>query len=545
MFCSKAIKSLLPAAVLVSAITPVMAQEVSLGLPSAVQSSDEPVTVDPGAIRDDRSFDSQIGSTSLDAPSVEAAGLQGAGALGLSEDMWGSTSGTRAVALVEDAKPTTLYTVNRLVRRALIAGATPPANSDGLLAARADALIRFGAAEEASSLAGAAGNDANDALRRTRANAALIVGRDEELCEQDVLDPDATLGPDEDGFWSTLRAYCLAQTGDPLAGTAINAMAEMGAVDTIDAPLLEALVDETLIDYVPVPHASMLTPIRIAMLRSLGRANQPVVQSAPLPMIAGLFALESTGSKGALIAAERLEAVGAIETKTLRELYVSLASGVDGPIGARAKAVQDAQKSPDATAIGNALIAVARTSGAGGFAQLGRVMAPAAARLPSSAAANLGTLSYAIRDAMLLGGEVRPARAWSDAQGAKSPAEEADVAAVMAIADANWSEPWQRAYGNALRERTRSGDEHARRALAALAGFDIALRPNLPAEGYLKTAQDGNTAETVLAAAAAIGAEDPTTARTLDTMIRALRAIGLADDARAIAIETMLTERWR
>ncbi len=545
MFCSKAISRFLPAAFVAAVTFPVAAQEVVLGLPSAVQSSDEPVTVDPGAIRDDRSFDEGIGSTSLDAPSVEAAGLQGAGALGLSEDMWRGTSGTRAVALVSDAKPTTLYTVNRLVRRALIAGATPPEDANGLLAARAQALVRFGAAEEASSLVGAAGKDIDPALSRTRAEAALIVGRDEVLCERDILDPAVPLGPDEDGFWSTLRAYCLAQTGDPLAGTAISAMVELGSVDTIDAPLLEAMVDETLIDYVPVPHASLLTPLRIAMLRSLGRANQPFVQSAPLPMIAGLFALESTGSKGALIAAERLEAVGAIETDTLRELYISLADDVDGTTGILAKTVRDTAKSPNAKAIGDALIAVARKSGAGGFAQRGRVFAPAASRLPTSSAAGMGTVAYAIRDAMLLGGYVRQARAWSDVQGPKSPAEEADVAAVMAIADANWPGTWQREWGNALRERTRGGDEHARRALAALAGFDIALRPNLPVEGYLKTAQDGKVAETVLAAAGAIGAENPSTARTLDTLIRALRAIGLGDDARAIAIETMLTERWR
>jgi hypothetical protein len=392
---------------------------------------------------------------------------------------------------------------------------------------------------------GAAGKDLDPALRRTRAEAALIVGRDEVLCERDILDPAVPLGPDEDGFWSTLRAYCLAQTGDPLAGTAISAMVELGSVDTIDAPLLEALVDETLIDFVPVPHASLLTPLRIAMLRSLGRANQPFVQSAPLPMIAGLFALESTGSKGALIAAERLEAVGAIKTDTLRELYVSLADDVDGAMGTRAKMVRDTDKTPDAKAIGNALIGVARKSGAGGFAQLGRVVAPAAARLPTSDAVGMGTMAYAIRDAMLLGGYVPQARAWSDAQGPKSPAEEADVAAVMAIADVAWPGTWQRAWGDALRQRTRSGDEHARRALGALAGFDIALRPNLPVEGYLKTAEDGKTAETVLSAAAAIGAENPPTARTLDTFIRAMRAIGLGEDARAIAIEAMLTERWR
>ncbi len=546
MFCSKVIKPLIfiPIAMLAGA-APAIAQEVLLGQPNALSDPDEPITIAPTDGYSVGGFDAGIDSTSLDAPSVEAAGLAGAGSLGLSDGMWGATTGPRAIALIDAAQPTQLYTVNRLVRRVLVAGATPPENSDGLLASRARALTRFGAAEEAASLAGAAGRDPGIELRRARAEAALIVGRDETLCEKDVLGSDPPTATKGDSFWPSLRAYCLVQTGDPLAAVAVNAMVEMGSVEPTDAPLLEALVDESLIDYVAVPHASMLTPLRIAMLRSMGRANRPAIESAPLPMIAGLFALESTGADGALIAAERLEAVGAIETLILREMYVSFADGVDGPLGERAKAVKDAAESPDATAIGDALIAAAQSGGTGGFSQLARVLAPAAARIPVNEADTLGATGYALRDAMLLGGFVTEAGAWSDAQGTKTLPEEADIAAVMAIADPNRATGWNRDHGDTLRLRTRSGDEHARRALASLAGFEIALRPNLPDEGFLKAARDGKTAETVLWSAAEIGKESPPTARTLDTLIRALREIGLGEEARAIAIEAMITERWR
>ena len=546
MFCSKVIKPLIfiPFAIVVGA-TPVIAQEILLGQPNAASDPDEPITIAPSDGYSVGGFGDGIDSTSLDAPSVEAAGLAGAGSLGLSDGMWGATTGPRAITLIDAAEPTRLYTVNRLVRRVLVAGATPPEKSDGLLASRARALTRFGAAEEAASLAGAAGRDPDIDLRRAGAEAALIVGRDEVLCEQDVLGSNPPKGTTGDKFWPSLRAYCLARSGDPLASVAVNAMVELGSVEPTDAPLLEALVDESLIDYVPVPHASMLTPLRIAMLRSLGRANRPAIESAPLPMIAGLFALESTGAEGALIAAERLEAVGAIETVILREMYVSFADGVDGPMGVRAKAVKDADETPDAAAIGNALIAAGQSGGKGGFSQLARVMAPAAARLPVSDAGSLGAAGYALRDAMLLGGFVAEAGAWSDAQGTNTEAERADIAAVMAIADANRATAWQRSFGDTLRQRTRSGDEHARRALASLAGFEIALRPAIPEEGFLKAAREGRTAETVLWSAAEIGKESPPTARTLDTMIRALREIGLDKEARAIAIEAMISERWR
>lgn len=550
MSCFKATRSLLPLSlVLCFGAPPAVGQDVLLGQPSAIGDSDEPVTVSPTEGYDigETGFGAAIGSTSLDAPSMEAAGLAGAESLGLTEGMWSTTTGAQAIALIDAAVPGPLYTVNRLVRRVLVAGATPPEGSDGLLAARARALIRFGAAEEASSLAGAAGRSPGAALRRARAEAALIVGRDETLCEKDVLGADAPeqTGTDADRFWPALRAYCLARTGDPLAAVAVNAMVELGSVEPTDAPLLEALVDESLIDYVPIPHASMLTPLRIAMLRSIGRANKPAIESAPLPMIAGLFSLESTGAEGALIAAERLEAVGAIETKILREMYISFADDVSGTLGDRARAVRDADKTPDARAIGDALIARAGSAGRGGFAQLARVFAPMAMRIPSARAAEMNTVGYALRDAMLLGGFSKEAGAWSAAQTATTPEEVADVAAVMAVADAEWSARWQRGYGDTLRLRTRGGDEHARRALASLAGLGIALRPTLPDEGLLGTAREGKVAETVLSAATAIGAESPPTARMLDTVIRALREVGLEDEARMIAIEAMITERWR
>lgn len=548
MFCSRMTRfSWLIVATLGLGTGPALAQDTDLGQPGLAEDPNEPVTVAPSDNYETTGagFGEDIGSTSLDAPSVEAAGLAGAGALGLDDGMWGTTPGAQAIALIDAAQPTPLYSVNRLLRRVLVAGATPPDGSDGLLASRARALIRFGAAEEAASLAGAAGRDPGDTLRRARAEAALIVGRDEALCARDVLGADSQPTDDADRFWASLRAYCLARSGDPLASVAVNAMVELGRVDASDAPLLEALVDESLIDFVAVPHASSLTPLRIAMLRSLGRANRPAIESAPLPMIAGLFALESTGAGGALVAAERLEAVGAIETQILREMYVSFADGVEGALGTRAKAVKLAQNAPDGTAIGTVLVEAARSGEPGRFAQMARVLAPMAMRIPASEAAQLNTLSYALRDAMLLGGHVEEAGAWSQAQGTRTPEETADIAAVMAVADAGWSGNWQRAFGDTLRARTRGGDEHARRALAALAGLGVALRPNLPDEGYLKAAREGNAAEAVLAAAAELGTQTPPTARSLDTMIRAFTAVGLEQEARRIAIEAMISARWQ
>ena len=198
------------------------------------------------------------------------------------------------------------------------------------------------------------------ALKRVGAEADLIIGREDQLCKSGVADPDKTPKDDPDGFWATLRGYCLARSGDPLAAVAIAAMQEIGKVDPEDAALLEAIVDKDLAEYIPNPAAEKLTPLRIAMLRRLGRSVGLMADRAPLSMIAGLFALESTTPKGAVQAAERLEAAGSISTKTLVDLYIRHADALgDGALGQRAKAVRDALKAPDANRIGNLLLSTA------------------------------------------------------------------------------------------------------------------------------------------------------------------------------------------
>jgi len=114
----------------------VSAQESELGLPSTAASPDEPITVEPGeAIRDSRPVN----------------------LTGLPETMWQGTSAAKSLSAVDSAQPSDLWRVNALIRRALVTGAIPPDDADGLLASRAAALLRFGAAEEAASLAGVAG----------------------------------------------------------------------------------------------------------------------------------------------------------------------------------------------------------------------------------------------------------------------------------------------------------------------------------------------------------------------------------------------------
>lgn len=524
------------------------AQDTLLGAPSQQPMVDEPITVEPGqALNESISSDQpEIAGTAIETVSAEAAGLVGAQATGLPTNMWAGTSGPAALAAVDSAQPSELWRVNALLRRVLVSGAVPPEKADGLLARRAAALLRFGAAEEAASLAGVAGTAADPGLRRVGAEADLIIGRGDAICKSTAVLPENLPAQDPDGFWTTLRGYCLAKSGDPLAAVAIGAMREIGGVDPIDAELLEAIVDKGLRDYVTTPPADQLTPLRIAMLRALGRPVGELVDGAPLPMLAGLFALESTPARGAVLAAERLEAAGSISTETLVELYVLHADEIgDGPVGARARAVRDALKVNDAKAVGSVLLKSAEDGGVEAFTTRARALAPVAAKLPASAANGLGAEAYAIRDSLLLDGRIRAAGRWSDAQGPRSPLDTADTNALFAIADAAWPGIWQREWGDALRARAVEGDENARRALGALAGFEIGPGPELPSEGPLAAAREGRVAEAVFGIAAAMSAESPPSARSLDTMIRTLRAAGLDADARAIAIEVMLKARWR
>ena len=522
--------------------SPALAQQVPLGQPSAIPVADEPITVAPTpGLRAPDGFGVPIDGTSLDAPSAEAAGLLGTQALGLPADMWTGSTAADALAAVRGVEPTWLWRVNALLRRTLVAGALPPEGADGLLAERAAALLRFGAAEDAAKLTGAAGNIDADALRRASAEADLLIGREKEVCDRLAL----LKGEDVDGFLATLRGYCLARAGDPLAPVAVAAMRELGRVDPLDAELLEAIVDESLREYVATPPAQELTPIRIAMLRRLGRSVSTMADQAPLKMLAGLYALESTSPDAAVKAAERLEAAGSIPTRTLVELYALHVDDLNDPVlRERAATVSEMLEQPDARRIGAALLKAARERGPQAFARMARLLAPVAATLPASDAGGLGPEGYAIRDALLLSGKIAQAGRWSDAQGPKPPADEADSAALLAIADRNWPGGWRREWGDALRDRARQGDENARRALGALAGFGIGPGPELPSEGYLGAAREGRVAEAIFGVASALNAEKPPSARTLDTTIRALRDAGLEADARAVAIEAMLLGRW-
>ncbi len=522
-------------------------QESLLGAPSTQALPNEPITVEPGqAILDARPNEAGVAAAEIATATPEAAGLVAASRTGLPENMWQGTSGAAAIAAVDTAQPTPLWRVNALLRRALVSGAVPPENADGLLARRAAALMRFGAAESAASLAGVAGVAADLELRRVGAEADLIVGRGDMICKSPSILPDNLPKTDPDGFWTTLRGFCLAKSEDPLAGVAIAAMREVGGVDAMDAELLEAMIDPGLVEYVSVPAGNALTPLRIAMLRRLGRPVGELVEGAPLKTLAGLFALESTPARAAVIAAERLEAAGSISTRDLVDLYVAHADKLgDDAVGARAKSVRDAIKANTARDIGGFLMQTARVQGADTFTRMARAFAPIAATLPVSEASGLGAEGYAIRDALLLDGRIRAAGRWSDAQGPRSLVDTADTNALFAIADKDWPGVWQREWGDALRNRAREGDENARRALGALAGFAIGPGPELPSEGPLGAAREGRVGEAIFGIAAELREGVPPSARLLDVSVRTLRAAGLDSDARAIAIESMLKARWQ
>lgn len=530
------------------ATTPAMAQqEVLLGAPSTQAMPNEPITVEPGqAIIDARPITAGVAATEIATATPEAAGLVAASRTGLPEAMWQGTSGPAAIAAVDTAQPMGLWRVNALLRRALVSGAIPPDNAEGLLARRAAALMRFGAAESAASLAGVAGAAADPELRRVGAEADLIVGRGDMICKSPAIQPNNLPKSDPDGFWTTLRGFCLAKSEDPLAGVAIAAMREGGGVDAMDAELLEAMIDPGLIDFISIPSGEDLSPLRIAMLRRMGRPVGELVDGAPLKTLAGLFALESTPARAAVIAAERLEAAGSISTKDLVDLYVAHADelGTDA-VGSRAKSVRDAIKANNARDVGAFLVQTARVQGPDSFARMARALAPIAATFPVSEASGLGAEGYAIRDALLLDGRLRAASRWSEAQGPRSLVDTADTNALFAIADRDWPGTWQRDWGDALRTRAREGDENSRRVLGALAGFAIGPGPDLPSEGPLGAAREGRVAEAIFGVAAALREGVPPTARLLDVSVRTLREAGLDSDARAIAIESMLKARWQ
>jgi hypothetical protein len=249
---------------------------------------------------------------------------------GLPAGLWSGTDPAVADKLLATVRPTASRPLAGLVRRLLLSVATPPAAADGAAAAaaqgpslierRAQALWTLGRADDLASLLKSLPLPAiTPSLRRMRADAALLVGDSSTACAeaQPLAAASAT-----DPFPVELRVYCQFVAGQAAAaGLGIDVLREQGANDPVFFTLADALSGA-----VPLPKSGVApaTPLTMALAR-LAKADLPEPGPDTPPMVLRSIALVAGAPLDIRLAAgERAEAIGALDTETLRRLYASV-----------------------------------------------------------------------------------------------------------------------------------------------------------------------------------------------------------------------------
>ncbi|MDD2866955.1 hypothetical protein [Neomegalonema sp.] len=481
----------------------------------------------------------------LAAPSAEGAGLAGAFELGLPQDMWRGSDPDAAEEALKGLRPTPYQAANGVLQRFLVATAPPPPGAEGVAALRARALLDLGAPDAAARLADLARSAKDPAAERAGAEAALIAGRDAVYCSvaHNAVES-AARTQDLDGFWIGMRAYCLAREGNPMAAVAVSAMRERGRLDPLTAQLIEAVLDKGMKPFVQLPPADGLDPLRLAALRLL-EIPPPAegARIAPLALLPAYLASPSAEPEAKIVAAERLEAAGAVSTSELVAAYERYGVQPGGGAFARARAVlAAAQGVLDPGAVAEALVRASRDAGPQGFASLARSFAPF---LASAAPGSMPPeLAFAARDSLLMAGDAEAARRWTPFLPSATPVERADAAALLLLTDPAPQPPLSPEDRAALETRAREGDRSTRLILMALEGLDPNGRIG-PAAPYVQAAHAGRQAEASLGALKALAAEGADLRpETLAQVMRALSLSGLGADARRIAAEAALLTRW-
>ncbi|HIJ63450.1 MAG TPA: hypothetical protein HPQ04_12225, partial [Rhodospirillaceae bacterium] len=254
----------------------------------------------------------------LGAPDPSAVGLLDSGHGGFPAELWaGSSIATirKAVTLLPAPQP--WRSLLQLERRLLlsIAQVPPaPAGEEPLVKLRADRLWALGDLDDLTALLKVIPSPATTpALRRLQAETALLLGDNGTACDQAAA-LRTTAG--DDPFAAKLQVYCLFAGGkgreaglgvDLLRDQKVNDPPFFAAADTL------AGIGAGHLDSRTAPSPLVLAMARLAKLpaaETTGPADPPQLR-----------AMAGWPGDAQLAQAERAEAIGALKTEALREIY--------------------------------------------------------------------------------------------------------------------------------------------------------------------------------------------------------------------------------
>ncbi len=515
---------------------------------------------------------------SLAAPDFNAVGVLDERRGGLGIDMWSGSMRPLVQKLLPSLPATTpSRTMRAMMRKLLLSTAAVPEGEaplgPSLLAQRVERLWAMGDVEGMLALIDAAPRAGETTrLLRHRIDGLLLEGRHEAACADIAA---ARRGEDADGYLAKVEAFCHAVAGRVAeAGLMASWLRERGHIDPAFYATLEVLLG------VPGPELETLPQPRPLHLAMLKEAKRPLPIDAALgndPAVLRAVALSVNAPLDTrLLAAEKAEGVGALDTEVLRQLYAgttlkeneaerSLDDAAEDA-GARSRALlfRAAQLQTSASARAEIIaksFALARKRGQ--FAAAARVHAPLIQEMAPQP--DLGFFAGDALRALLAAGRAEAAKKWV-ALCERSPADAGPVWPLMRLHEASEDQPlgpekllsW-------LKDRKTLAPEQANRQAAVLFGLFDALGDRVGSEEWLAlmegpttlpgnlpqpalwhaqriAAEDLRLGETILLSLVSLGPNGPGAVEptSLYRVIAALRLVGFDDEARALAVEAAL-----
>lgn len=539
--------------------------------------------------------DVEVGGANVEVGAVQALDPEAIGLIeeadgGFPFDMWRGSDR----ALIEHLLPrlpagATSRAMNDLARRLLLSTAAAPEGpaKNNLLALRIERLAAMGDSVAMSNLMRSAPPDLYDsALVQTRLDSLLLIADYVGACTlaRDLVRRDDT------PYWEKVLIFCQAlNERHDAAALGLSLLRERGVEEDPGFDLLlRALAGDgsAKLESLPSPtalHLSMLRAARLSVPEDAVEGAEPAIARA-IALTAGVpldFRLR---------AAERAEALGALPTETLAELYSSVPFTSEELAYPWRRLKTD--KGPMARALLHQAIAIqvvpaaraevlraawqlgGESGGWDGFATAARVTL--AELLILRPLPELVWIAGDAIRALLAAGRPDMVAGWLDlataqaGANAKAAAVVAELAPIIGLAGNDDAAPWDDARFNAWLQSQDGAPEGIRRMRTAMlfglmSALDLKTPPQAlltqldgPRTVWIKTpppalmrqldlaADEGRVGETVLLALVALDDTRNSTPSpmTLSAAVSALYRVGLTAEASAIAIEAVLSHEF-
>ncbi|MCW8861326.1 MAG: hypothetical protein OQK07_02755 [Rhodospirillales bacterium] len=291
--------------------------------PSAGETRNAPVTATP--VRPmDRPDDVQVDK--LETIDPDSVGTLDAGLGGFGADMWRGLDRAIVEAHLSHLPAKVTSPAQRdLMRRLLLSSAAVPAGAGGpkgsLLAIRIERLAAMGDVASVSALLRASPARSQDpALLRIEVDTMFLANDFSRACGL----VESRIGEDPSPYWQKANIFCqVLQGNSAMASLGAGLLREQGINDPVFFVLVDALSGhgEVVIESLSAPeplHLAMARTAKVTLPTDATWSDDPgVLRSiAVSPALVPAVRIE---------AAEKAEAVGALPTDTLRQIYASVA----------------------------------------------------------------------------------------------------------------------------------------------------------------------------------------------------------------------------